>query len=78
MSIIKNILTIEVPIEFYPTKWDVWWNNLLKNNREHEKVSVQGFRMAIQNHVFSHMYFRYSFETAYYRMVYFLKYECIF
>lgn len=74
MSVIKNILTIEVPIEFFPTRWDVWWNNF-ENNREHKKVPVQGFRTVIQNHVFPHMYFQYSFETAYYRMVYFLKHE---
>lgn len=76
MSVIKNILTIEVPIEFFPTRWDIWWNNL-ENNREHKKVPVQGFRTVIQNYVFLHMYFQYSFETAYYRMVYFLKHECL-
>lgn len=64
MSVIKNILTIEVPVELSPPKWDIWWNNP-ENNREFDR-----FKRVFQNYVFLHMYFRYSFGAGY-RMTYF-------
>lgn len=73
MSIIKNILTIEVPVELYPPKWDIWWNNP-ENNREFGRLFKQRFNRAIQNYIFPHMYLRYSFDT-FYRMAFYLHHE---
>lgn len=75
MSVIKNILTIEVPVELYPPKWDIWWNNS-ENNREFGRLFKKRFNRIIQNYIFPHMYFRYSFGAGY-RMTYFLKHECL-